>query len=254
MPASGSRSDATAYSAVFPTKGLADLQEETLKFAAILEADGDRASASVVRNAFFRLESELKDIARHIAALATEEIQRAEADSRVRPDTGGDGGKRLEDYLGESNPLDVVPGSVGVNFEPPLYQNVPWWWTNEEGYSGHIGRVVHGYFYDSGFTNPSAPSGAQFREHALFRAEGPQQESGFRLDDGEQYEKPGRGARPAMVIKNPIPERRFVREGVRVAEAEWHARVRAARSRFDATVDKVFATPVRPAPGRRRGR
>jgi hypothetical protein len=172
-----------------------------------------------------------------MAALAEVNIKEAEIDTRVRPETNGDGGPRLNDYVGESHPLPGVPGSVGMNFEPTLDANVSWWWTNEFGYSGHIGRVVHGFFYDSGFTGRSRPDPGRFREHPLFRAEGPQ--SGAILDQKESPRKMAKGTRPGMLIRNPIPNREFVRKGGAKTEAVWHTKVKAAESRFVASIEAI---------------
>lgn len=213
----------SAYSQVLATVGLARVETEALALAGVLAADGAEAQASQVRRAYLDLLEELKLIAVRIAALATDEIKHAEASSRVRPDTGGAGGARLGDWVGQSDPLIEVEGSVGINDEDPLYHNVSWWWTNEEGYSGHIGRTIQGLFEPGG----SAPSGALFRVHPLFAPA-------------------GRG--PKGVIKNPIPARHFVRDGARAAEAKWHGEVRAAKRKFLARCDKAVVAAARPTP------
>lgn len=260
MPGHGVQGDASAYSAVFATVGLAALEEEGIKLAAVLDADGAFAQASMVRQAVITLLDKLKLIAREIAAVAQEEIVREEVEGRVRPDTGGDGGERLEDYIGRSHPLDAVEGSVGVNYEPILYERVPWWWTNEEGYSGHVGRTVHGFFFDAGWTGASRPDPGQFREHPLFAPQGSQRDSNVYGPDHDfqPAAKGPKGTRPGMHIRNPIPERRFVQKGAQRAEGEWHRRVRAARAHFVQTIDRAVAQAARPAPrptgrrGRRR--
>lgn len=225
------------FSVVLPVKSLPALERATIGLVATLEADGTPAQAQVVRAAYVRLLDELKTIARTTAAEAQKFIVEEEVKSRVRPDTGGDGGPRMEDFLGVSQPLDAVEGSVGINDESVLNADVPWWWTNEEGYSGHVGRVVHGFFYEQGFTGRAHPDPGQSREHPLFRAEGPQ--SGRRQGGKLSPVKQPKGTRPGMLIQNPIPERRFVRRGAGRAEAAWHARVDKARARFLREVERA---------------
>lgn len=238
------RQDAGAYSALLVTEDFAGLQARFIQNYDLLEAGGYPNLAQLLRSAFFRFRTDLEEVARETAKKAALYIREEEVRSRVRPDSGGGlDGIRMEDYLGESAPLSAVPGSVGINFEPSLYDNVPWWWTNEEGYSGHIGRVVHGFFYESGFTNASAPDPGSSREHPLFRAEGPQRDSNsFGPDHGRQSPRlGGRGERPGMRIENPIPAREFVRLGLARAEGEWHAGFARAKARFDKELARITA-------------
>jgi hypothetical protein len=219
------------YSGVLATVGLSVLQEQAILLSETLDADGAPAQASLIRQAFLDLERELKFIAREIATRAEGYIRQAEVDSRVRGDTAGGGGARLQDFIGASAPLPGVPGSVGVNDEQMLEQSpVFWWWTNEEGYSGFIGREIRGFFQPGS----SSPSPSRFREHPLFRPGGS-----------------GKG-----VIHNPIPARRFVERGYEQAADEWHAQIRAAKSSFLRTCEAAVAAappPRRPgAPGGRR--
>lgn len=216
----GQIGDADSYSGILATLDLPELRTVVYRAAAMFELDLKPQLASRARRAFIELVNELEKIAVDIARLARHEIVQEEVQSRVRPDTGGDGGPRLEDFLGESHPLPTLPGSVGINFEPVLDENVPWWWTNEEGYDGLIGHEVKGFFFDSGFTSSAAPNPDQFREHPLFR--------------------PG-GRGPKMTVQNPIPDRRFVQHGYETAQAAWHARVGAARERFDKESAAIWA-------------
>lgn len=238
------KQDPRIYSAVLATRGLADLEEETIRTIRFLEADGSPAQAQLVRSAYTRLLTQLKDIAVEIAAKAQQYIKEAEWDSRVRPKPTEGEKPSLQDFLGFSEPLHLVEGSVGVNNETLLEQNVPWWWTNEEGYGGHEGRVVHGSFYGPGYSGRSAPSGALFREHPLFRAEGPQRPNSFGDDDRPDRKDPPKkglkGERSGMLIRNPIPGRRFVQEGLERAEIEWHAKIRRARADFMREVERAM--------------
>lgn len=193
-----------------------------------LVADKQPEHASQVRQAIIDHRNELNAIAREIAQLARQEIQDAEASSRVRPDTGGGGGPRLGDFIGASTPIPRSLGSVGINDEDELSRNgVEWWKTNEYGYGGHIGRQFIGAF------DGTRPDPSRSREHAL-------------LSVGKG---PGTGK---GTIRQPIPERRFVLKGGQAAEAQWHARVRASRLRMVQRVERaVIAARVA---GQRRAR
>ncbi len=217
------------YSIILATVGLSKLEVEAISLASVLEADGAHAQASQVRAAYIQLLSTLNAIAVETANYASRAIKEAEATSRVRPDTGGGGGPRLGDYVGASAPLPAVEGSVGINDEDVLYSNVSWWWTNEEGYGGHIGREIRGLF-DPGH---DAPSPAQFRVHPLFT--------------------PMHGGKGT--IQNPIPARHFVRDGGQQAATRWHSQVQAAKRKFLASCDRALVAAPRPKPragGRRR--
>lgn len=222
--------DPAEFSIILAAVGFAKLVKSAVELERILAADTPN-QASRVRVALAGLESELKQIAHRTATLARKEIQSHELSSRVRPDTNGGGGPRLGDFIGTSNALDTVPGSVGINHEPTLEQeNVGWWWTNEEGYSGHIGRTFIGAF------DGTRPSPGDFRQHAL-------------LEVGKGVKGSGKGT-----IKRPIPERRFVRDGAAVAEAQWHGAVRAAKAKFMTEINAAMASSAAQLARKKRGR
>lgn len=226
------------YSVIFPTVGLTELKADAIALSARLEADGERAMAFAVRRNLLELLEKLKSIAARTAADAEAEIKKTELDTRVRPAPTGDD-VSLQDFLGRSNPLPEVEGSVGVNDESVLDANVSWWWTQEEGYSGHVGREVTGFFFDSGYSNPSAPDPSKFREHPLFMA-GSRQRAEYGALGFEGGAGPRGGSGRRMTIRNPIPERRFVRDGAKGAEAHWHAAIAQARSEYSARLDTIM--------------
>jgi hypothetical protein len=206
--------DPTDYSMVFTTVRFADVTAVFVRTYEMLDAAGYPDIAALLYKEYNRFREQLKQIARTVAVVAHDQIKDAELSSRVRPAPTGDP-VSLNDFIGESAPLDAVPGSVGVNYEPVLEDNVDWWWTQEEGYSGHVGRQVTGFFQPGRV----APDPGQSRTHPLFQAT-------------------GRG--PTMTIANPIPERRFVRDGGRTAEAKWHAEVRAAEDAYVARLQNLM--------------
>jgi hypothetical protein len=208
--------DPADYSKRLLIRGFATFGNLIYDAAATLHADGTPVQAQMLRRAFDDYMDELNRIATVVAQSAESYIKEEEEVSRVRPDTGGAGGPRLGDYIGESHSLGrMIPGSVGVNFKPVLEANVPWWWTNEEGYGGHIGREIRGYFQPGS----ASPSMSQFREHPTFRPGGK-----------------GKG-----IIQNPIPERRFVERGFERVVPEWNALCEAAKRRFMAEVARITA-------------
>jgi hypothetical protein len=213
--------DPNDYSAVLVMSGYGALKAGVAAASAKLQADGQVLAAREMREAFAELSDRLLVIANDVAQTAEQEIVDAEQHSRVRPDTQGDGGPRLEDYVGESAAFATVPGTVLVNNERLLDDNVPWWITNEEGSSKLVGRRIQGYFTDSAGGARSKPSMAEFRQHPLF--------------EGAIVGADKKGA----LIQNPIPARRFVEDGYKRAESDWHAQVRAAKAHFDTRIRRA---------------
>ncbi len=216
--------DPDHYSVILATVGLAGLERSAVQLATVLEADGAKAQASLVRQAFFRLLTELRAIAVKTAGRAEIDIKKQELQTRVRPSTGNSPG--LNDFVGQSGPLPAVEGSVGINDEQELdREGFGWWELHEEGSDVHVGRTVYGLFQPGS----SRPDPRQSRVHPLFEA--------------------GRGGR--MVIQQPIPERRFVRDGYVAVEAKWHADVKRARQRYIETCQRAVAAAPPPAPRRK---
>jgi hypothetical protein len=211
------------YTTIHTASGHAAVLRAVLLLERTLTADGSPAQAKLVRIAFLEFEREVLAVAQRTAVLAEAEVKAAEIGSRVRPDSGGGGDARLNPGVGRSTALRAVPGSVGVNHED---SNVDWWWTNEFGYAGHIGRRIQGYFFNSGFAGASAPDPSRFREHPLFQM-------------GKGGPKGGKGRRGE--IRKPIPDRHFVRDGANAVEPGWRAGLQAAERRL---VDRCRAAKI----------
>lgn len=168
-----------------------------------LRAEGNSIGADKVLRAYIALRDGLIALGQRMSQRGTEILRRKEEESRVRPDSLGGGGPRLEDYL-QVDPLPVIPGSIGIADETLLDAHVPWWVTNEVGSSANVGRVLFGAFLNAGGGGETPPSSGERRQHPLF--------------DAGASENAGSG-----VIKNPIPARYFVRDAVAEIQAEWHA-------------------------------
>lgn len=214
------------YSGLLFFEGHAKFYREVHETVDVLRADGAMAQATLLEAAYVRYVERLGKIAVEIAQKAHKAIIDHEHDSRVRPDTEGGGGPRLEEYIGKSDALPAVPGSVGVNNEELLrHSPVSWWWTNEEGYAGFVEEERQGFFFGPGGGGAGfIPSSHMAGQHPIF--------------------KPYGGRAPTMIIHNPIPERRFVEEGFKEVEAEWHGEVAVARDTFMAELARIMAMPT----------
>lgn len=243
--------DPNDYSAVLLNRGYLPLRTVILNLVRKFMADGRPSQANLLRIEWQRFERDMLSIAQRTAQRAQQAIRTEEETSRVRDDTGGGGGPRLESRLGESHAVPLVPGSVLVNDERALEEaGADWWWTNEEGYSGHIGREIRGVFMPGGVP----PNQSDFRAHPLFRPMGiGGGGSGSARDVLAHID---RASNLVGEIRNPIPERRFVRRGFQDIRGQWHAEVRAAEARLVRTLQTLrVENQVRPGPrDRRRGR
>jgi hypothetical protein len=171
--------------------------------------------------AFGDLVGELKVLAAQISGAGSLKLQEKERDTRVRPDTQGGGGPRLEDSL-KADPILELPGSVGIADEQLLDRNVPWWTTNEEGSSARLGGRLMGLFYSSDFASGAAPDHSEFRVHPLFEAGS--------FPDG------GMG-----VIQRPIPARRFIQKAIPDVEAAWIAGFERVKGKFNSELADITA-------------
>lgn len=196
---------------------LPELLVATNALEARLRAAGNPVGANRVIRAYGVLRDELLALGLSVSTEGTKILREKERTSRVRPDTLGEGGPRLEDYL-QADPLSATLwGSVGIANETLLDHGVEWWSTNEEGSSARVGGVLRGVFGPG----EAAPDAGEFREHPIF--------------------EPGRGG--SGVIRNPIPARHFVEHSIPEIEALWLAGFNAIKAKFMAEVTVAQVVP-----------
>lgn len=182
---------------------LPELQAAANETEIRLRAEGDDIGADKILRAYAKLRDGLLLLSEEVSIKGTEILRRTERDSRVRPDTLGGGGPRLEDFL-EVEPITIIPGSIGIADETLLDANVPWWVTNEIGNSANVGRILFGAFFgNSG--GDARPSGSESRVHPLFEPRGAGEFGG------------------SGMIEKPIPARYFIRDSVAEIQALWRA-------------------------------
>jgi hypothetical protein len=186
-----------------------------------LRVRGHPALADKLLKAYGVLIGDLEYLAAAVAGAGTLKLVETEKATKVRPDSLGGGGPRLEDFL-QCDPLVELPGSVGVANEAVLDAGVPWWPTNEEGSTARVGGHIFGQFYDAGFGGGTAPDGSLSRIHPIFQP--------------TTVEGSGPG-----IIHNPIPARRFIRDSIPSIEARWFKGFEAAKRKLEDALTEIFA-------------
>lgn len=206
-----------------------DLLEARSRFLAA----GARTQAAEVARVFAATQAEFTQIERDISAMATQRIRDKIRQSAKRPSSGGESGEMASNV--HSEPIPSYPSIAGVGVakfseldktvNPNRASQEPYWRTQEYGYAGAVGRVLHGLYFGAGFSGRGVPANpAEFRQHPLFRVGGPKL--------------------PTMVIRRPIRARYFLRDGAAEAEAAWRLRIRLA----DHRVARSLAPLIRGAP------
>lgn len=202
-----------------------DLLEARARFLAA----GARTQAAEVARVFAATQAEFTQIERDITAMATQRIKDKIRQSAKRPHAGGVTGEMSSHVI--SQPIASYPSIAGVGValyseldktvNPNSASREPYWRTQEYGYSGHVGRVLHGLYFGAGFGGGGVPANpAEFRQHPLFR--------------------PGGKGTPPMTIRKPIEARFFLRDGAAEAEAAWRLRIRAADARVARSLAPLF--------------
>lgn len=210
----------TEYASYAVVGELPGLQVAVAAKEAELRAAGDAYHADKLLRAYGKLLDGLILLQNRMAVRGSEILVKHEEDTRVRPDTMGEGGPRLEDFL-RAEPIPVIPGSIGIANEDLLDANVPWWTTNELGSHTQVdaGRILFGVFFGGGGGGEETkPSKDLSRQDPLFepRAAG-------------EYRGSGR-------VTHPIPERRFVRDAVLEIQAIWYAELQVLIDTYVAEV------------------
>lgn len=190
-----------------------------------LASRGNRNASRQVRIVISSYEdflADLEKIAERTVLLANEVVVSKYDSSRTgRPHTSGP--HHLRDALPTSEKIDtgLPTGAIGYINMNDLDKFV-YWKAQEYGSDHMVGREIVGRFFQPGVSDPD-PS--EFRQHALFAPTGKGKVAHF---------------------QNPIPEGRFIRDGLDLVERYWSAQMLAAAE--DAISD------LRTAEGLTRGR
>lgn len=219
------------YAFIAYTEQWPQIIEEISRAEPHLRAVGRPEAANLLLNAYGQLRDDLQQLGAQAAVAGTLTLRQMERMTRKRPDTGGGGGSRLEDalYVREVNAGGLFPGSIGIADLDVLDARVEWWWTQEIGYSGHVGRRIYGTFYGGAGAGPPDPG--QFRQHPLFQPEHPV----FRADTAS-------GLAGFGVIERPIEARRFIEASVKVIDRDWREKFETIRGRFESRLQTVART------------
>lgn len=173
----------------------------------VMARRGDRIAtrqARLAQTAYGEFMADLTKVAERTAILANEVIPEKFLSSRVgRPPTQGPA--HLADALPTSRIIDtgLPAGVVGIVDLEELDKFI-YWKAQEYGSDHMVGREIVGFFTTPGRADPDP---AQFRTHALFQPA-------------------GRGK--VAHFQNPIPEGRFIRDGLDVVQKYWSAQMLAA--------------------------
>lgn len=199
------------------------------------------SSAARIDELLLSTKREVDNNALRTAAEADRRIREKIQATRVRPPTLGQKNDNTSLISGiRSRPVpSVLPGggAVGIadvdelvqaTLRPSIGSKTPFYWRAQEFGSDHlVGHVVYGVFQPG----EAAPSGSQSRRHPLFESRGGGIElaggGGTLLTGGKSYK---------MVVRNPIGERGFLREGA------WEAYL--FRKRLNAATESRAVTTM----------
>jgi len=222
--------------------------DRVLRSAARLDRLGGPGGSTraVALRAYLVFNRELEALAVRTAADATKRIILRIEKTASRPDTGVR--PHMRDAV-VSRPFQfggvrLQTGAVGVADEDvldalvdPLYPAAGSYWLAQElGTRKHMGRVLRGYFYGPGFSNPDVPRAT--RPNPLQPLFVP----------GAARAGPAGGGGGKGTIQRPINPRFFVRDGANAAAAEW----RRGMARIETTTLKSLNAVISPARIRRR--
>lgn len=210
------------------------------------------ATLELLDKAYVDYTRQMDQLAARTAARADEYIKQMIAATAKRPDHGG-GKKHMRDHI-RSEPRPGPLGfadSVGVARISELDKirnpysvsqrgREPYWLAQERGSTHNVGRVIRGYFFGPGFSNPERPvAGAS--DASMFLSGTAAQAFGLSP----------RGGRGGLgTIQRPITPRHFLDRGADRARADWFRGIRVAEQRSIAEIRAV----TRAAPTRRAAR
>lgn len=153
-----------------------------------------------------------------IADEATKDTIRATA-KRYVSSPGG-----LMDHI-RSEPIVPTAGIVGVSRIDGALDALPYWRAQNYGYTGFIGRVIKGFFYDTpGFGGVPTPPESGRDDQAMFA---PDADGGY------------------GTIQHPLQPRHFLERGRDAALAYWR---REQRAIIDRTVREIRVAIGRAVP------
>lgn len=181
--------------------------------------------------------TQLAEIGRQTAVVADERIRHHIKATQVRPDTSKQ--RHMEDNVRSRHIAQKAEGAaVGIADISVLDKTRngnrwgAYWEAQEFGTDAHVGRTVYGYF----MPGKARPSQGSFRTHPEFQAS---------------------RTSSKMVIKNPIQERGFLRQGVEDAGAFRLRRLNSLRDKMEKEIQKFITAaggvkaPVSVTPRRR---
>lgn len=257
------------YQRIFTVAGVADLHlrfNRVIKEAEAVDllhrrgvlSSGAGATARELLRAYALWSRELDDLARLTAVDAEAKIVAILKIRQKRPDTGK--GPHLRDLI-MNRPIQrgsgIATGQVGIADEHTLNRAInplgpsygPYWRTIEFGYTGHVGRVLRGFFGDKGgpIEVPRSQYAGGGGPHPIFYP--------GRLGNLPASVKGGIGPRGGKgglgTIRHPIRAEHFIRDGSHRAFIDYVAGVRSIENQ---TINRLSAVIGRRAPVSRRRR
>lgn len=225
------------------------------KNAVLLRRRGIKAPTVVgvlpqLLKAYAQMNRDLDELAVASAADAKKKIQAYLKLTAKRP-AAGDGQPHINSLI-TCRPLHrfsgIATGEVGVADEAvldkavdPLYPGAGEYWRAQEfGSTAHVGRIIRGYFYGPGFSNPTPPLASPPSPlQPLFVPSGAQRAAynalGFQGGGGKQG-----GTGNIGEIHNPIQARHFISRGANDARRDWRAGIEAISDQVSSRLLRIL--------------
>lgn len=182
------------------------------------QAKGLTSVANFMKVILVEMEDDLVQLSLRTVEIADEAIRsRIESTAKRAVSTKANG---LIDHI-HSEPIIADAGIVGIAQIDGAggLDELPYWRAQEYGLDeGFVGRLLFGFFYDFGGTNPTEPqSGIDTQPYFLFDPEG------------------GAGR-----IQHPIEERKFLADGTNKAAVYWKREQRRIMNRAASRLRAIF--------------